>query len=68
MKTEEIIHEDNAIPSISESGLTVCKWKYIDAGIFGCKDLVFLTSCGKEFDANKISRSKFCPNCGHPVS
>lgn len=50
--------------NIDQIEKTECKWRYVDMGMFGCSDYVYLTSCGKEYDSDKTIRSNFCPNCG----
>ena len=65
---EDFYSEFNSRVKESLNIKSECKWKHMDVGMFGCEDYVYTTSCGKEFDTSKISKSNFCPNCGLPVS
>jgi len=65
---EEFYSEFNMALTARLNIKTECKWKQADVGMFGCPDKVYITDCGKEYDSDKISKSKFCPNCGRSVS
>lgn len=45
-----------------------CEWKYMNIGMYGCNDYIYKTSCGREYDVNKINKPNFCPHCGNNVS
>lgn len=64
---QEFYAEFNSRLQASLGIKTECKWKHVDMGMFGCSDYVYKTSCGQEYDSNKISPSIFCPNCGNHV-
>lgn len=49
---------------IQSNPVDVCEWKYEDHGMFGCRDVVYKTTCGKTHDADTTDRTKYCPNCG----
>lgn len=46
-----------------------CIWTQEDHGMMGFHDYEYGTSCGKQFDCDKLypSNIKFCPNCGNPI-
>lgn len=44
-----------------------CEWKAVDMGMFGCNDYVWITSCGKEYDVDKVIKGNYCPNCGKKI-
>lgn len=44
-----------------------CEWKHIDFGMMGFNDYEYVTSCGKHYDCDKISKENFCPNCGGKI-
>lgn len=45
-----------------------CKWKKADFGMFGVPSYEYYTSCGKNYDCNKIKIENYCPNCGNRTS
>lgn len=45
----------------------VCIWKIGDFGSFGIPCMEYQTSCGKNYDADEIHKTPYCPNCGKPV-
>jgi ribosomal protein L33 len=64
---EEFYAEFNSRVTAKLGIKTECKWRHVDMGMYGCSDYVYQTSCNKEYDSNKTSISKFCPNCGNAV-
>ncbi len=64
---EEFYAEFNSRVTAKLGIKTECKWRHVDMGMYGCSDYVYQTSCKKEYDSNKTSISKFCPNCGNAV-
>lgn len=49
---------------IQPEPVDVCEWKYENHGMFGCRDVIYATTCGKTYDADTTDRTKYCPNCG----
>lgn len=44
-----------------------CTWKVVDFGMYGCSDLEYVTTCGKSYDCDKVTKEKYCPNCGGKI-
>lgn len=44
-----------------------CEWKHQDFGMFGFHDYEYVTSCGKNYDCDKVKKEKYCPNCGGKI-
>lgn len=42
----------------------VCVWKKGDYGSYGCSSYEYSTTCGVNFDCDKIKKMNYCPNCG----
>ena len=68
MKTEEsklkAQQEQLDIPVVSGS---YCKWNRCDFGMMGFHDYEYVTTCGKNYDCDKVKKENYCPNCGGKI-
>lgn len=55
---------NGALPCVSGS---YCKWERNDFGMMGFHDYEYVTSCGKNYDCDKVKRENYCPNCGGKI-
>lgn len=60
------IYQDN-LNKIELVDDNYCEWKKTDYGMFGCNDYEYITGCGIIYDCDKITKGKYCPNCGHKI-
>jgi len=42
----------------------ICVWKKGDYGSYGCSSYEYTTTCGVNFDCDKVTKMNYCPNCG----
>jgi hypothetical protein len=52
------------IPIVSGS---YCEWKRCDFGMMGIHDYEYVTTCGKNYDCDKVKKENYCPNCGGKI-
>jgi len=45
----------------------ICEWKYMDFGMMGFSSYEYVTTCGKNYDCDKIRKENYCPNCGGKI-
>lgn len=44
-----------------------CEWKKCDFGMYGFHDYEYVTTCGKNYDCDKVRKENYCPNCGGKI-
>ena len=44
-----------------------CEWKRCDFGMMGFHDYEYVTTCGKNYDCDKVNKENYCPNCGGKI-
>ena len=71
-----IIIEDviNYISGLNTSDEETCAWTAVDYGSFGCQDILYNTSCKKQFPTDAVHKIadfktnfKYCPSCGKKI-
>ena len=51
-----------------ENSIGICKWRHVDNGVFGFHDYCWETECNQSYDAEKVIKSNYCPNCGGKIT
>jgi hypothetical protein len=57
----------NKNTKIDSSNNKLCEWKKCDFGMMGFHDYEYVTTCGKNYDCDKVKKENFCPNCGGKI-
>lgn len=52
---------------ISDVSGSYCEWKRCDFGMMGFHDYEYVTTCGKNYDCDKVKKENYCPNCGGKI-
>lgn len=47
--------------------INICEWKRCDFGMMGFNDYEYVTTCGKNYDCDKVNKENYCPNCGGKI-
>jgi len=55
---------ENNIPI---ADVRICEWKQCDFGMMGLHDYEYVTTCGKNYDCDKVKKENYCPNCGGKI-
>lgn len=55
---------NEVLPLVSGS---YCEWRRCDFGMMGFHDYEYVTTCGKNYDCDKVRKENYCQNCGGKI-